>query len=155
MSVDWGPLKRAAAAARENAYAPYSNYRVGAALLAADGRIFVGCNVENASYGLTVCAERTAVGNAIVAGVREFRAIAVASAGSRAATPCGACRQVLAEFMSDREVCCFTPEDERRYGVSELLPVSFASSTLEAAVGAVDRDAAAFDEDSKTSGSSE
>lgn len=80
------------------AYAPYSNYRVGAALLADDGRIFLGCNVENASYGLSLCAERNAVAQAVAAGCRRFAAVAIAADSQRKASPCGACRQVLAEF---------------------------------------------------------
>ncbi len=89
----------AALAARAGAYARYSNFAVGAAILASDGHIFTGANVENASYGLTICAERVAVHTAIAAGHRGFRALAVATAGGL--TPCGACRQVLAEFCDD------------------------------------------------------
>ncbi len=81
-----------------HAHAPYSNYKVGAALLCADGTVFTGCNVENASYGLTNCAERTAVFSAVAAGKTEFTAIAVAASKEPAPFPCGACRQVLAEF---------------------------------------------------------
>jgi cytidine deaminase len=92
--------------ARRNAYAPYSRFRVGAALLTAGGRIVHGCNVENASYGLTVCAERNAIFKAIGEGEREFVAVAVtAGAGRPAASPCGACRQVLHEFAPGMWVC--------------------------------------------------
>jgi len=88
----------AATAVRANAYAPASKFLVGAAVLADDGRIFVGCNVENASYGLTICAERSAVSAAVAAGVRSLRAVAVMTDLDQPASPCGACRQVLAEF---------------------------------------------------------
>jgi len=91
-------LVRAASETLENAYAPYSQFRVGAALLCTDGTVFTGCNVENASYGLTNCAERTAVFSAIAAGHLEFEALAVVADGDALPYPCGACRQVLAEF---------------------------------------------------------
>jgi cytidine deaminase len=98
-------LLAAAAAARKHAHAPYSNYQVGAALLAEDGSVITGCNVENASYGLTICAERVAIGAAIAAGTRKFRAIAIVADGGPEPFPCGACRQVLAEFcQSDTPV---------------------------------------------------
>ncbi|TAG10918.1 MAG: cytidine deaminase [Verrucomicrobia bacterium] len=94
----WETLLEHAWAARENAYAPYSNFRVGAALLAADGSIFSGCNVENISYSLTQCAERVAIGSAVAAGKMEFLAIAVVADTQVPISPCGACRQVMAEF---------------------------------------------------------
>lgn len=93
-------LEIAAKAARK-AYATYSGYKVGTALLCADGKVFEGCNVENASYGLTVCAERTAVFTAIAAGRRDFVAMAVVADGDSMPYPCGACRQVLAEFCRE------------------------------------------------------
>jgi cytidine deaminase len=99
-------LVQAARAARASAYAPYSRYRVGAAVLTASGRIFSGCNIENASYGLTVCAERVAVWSAVAAG--EHTVVAVAVATHNGATPCGACRQVLAEFAPAGN----SPEDD-------------------------------------------
>jgi cytidine deaminase len=92
-------LIAAACAAREKAYAPYSNYQVGAALLAEDGRIFTGVNVENASYGLAICAERTAVFKMVAAGIQNFLAIAICT--ENAGSPCGACRQVMVEFAGD------------------------------------------------------
>src|SRR4029079_7789285 len=91
----------AASRARDRAYAPYSSYQVGAALLAADGRIFAGCNVENASYGLALCAERSAVAQAIAAGQKSFVALVVVTAGPEPGSPCGMCRQTLSEFASD------------------------------------------------------
>lgn len=94
----WAELAAAALAVRDQAYAPYSHFAVGAALLAADGRIFTGCNVENLSFGLTICAERSAVVQAVAAGCREFAALAVAADTREPVSPCGACRQVLAEF---------------------------------------------------------
>ena len=96
-------LCAAALQARQNAYAPYSGYRVGAALLTADGRVFTGCNIENSSFGLTNCAERTALFKAVSEGAREFTAIAIASNGSMP-YPCGACRQALNEFAPELRV---------------------------------------------------
>lgn len=132
--IDWKLLQRMARAASKKAYAPYSGYQVGAALLASDGRIFLGANVENASYGLAQCAERTAIGAAVVAGARKFVAIAIASPGSAPATPCGMCRQVLSEFPPSFPVRCFAetgaPTDST---VTELLPGAFGPAELAAA----------------------
>jgi len=97
-------LYSAAASARACAHAPYSKFPVGAALLGADGRIFGGCNVENASFGLTLCAERGALARAIADGARQFRALALVGGGSRLLTPCGACRQALHEFAPELAV---------------------------------------------------
>jgi cytidine deaminase len=123
-------LVAAAAGARRRAYAPYSRFRVGAALLAADGTVFTGGNVENASAGLTICAERVAVGNAVNAGAKRFVAVAIVTPG--AATPCGACRQVLAEF-GDCLVICADAHQRRRlreWRLAELLPEAFARPSL-------------------------
>lgn len=116
-------------AARQHAYAPYSRFRVGAALLADDGTIYVGCNVENASYGLTVCAERNAVAHALVSGARDFVAILVAT--ENGVTPCGACRQVLAEFNPQMTVVLVDEAGHQRmYSLAELLPAAFAADQL-------------------------
>ncbi len=96
--MEWLHLIDEAWNARANAYAPYSSFQVGAALLSADGRVFHGCNVENLSYGLTNCAERVAIGSAVAAGITRFLAVAVVADTEVPISPCGACRQVLAEF---------------------------------------------------------
>lgn len=123
-------LVRRARAVMENAYAPYSNFHVGAAIEADDGTIHVGCNVENASYGLTICAERMAVGAAVAAGKRRLVRIAVASAVEPPATPCGACRQLLAEFGLDLEIITAGPASQRRWRLRELLPEAFTREAL-------------------------
>lgn len=111
--------------ARERAYAPYSGYRVGAALEAMDGRVFIGCNVENASYSVTCCAERSALFSAVSAGARAFRRILVVAAG-RGPYPCGTCRQALSEFAPELEVSVVTDEGERReFTLDRLLPHPF------------------------------
>ena len=96
--MDYTSLIQAAISARERAHAPYSGFAVGAALRCADGTVFSGCNVENLSFGLTICAERVAVGAATAAGKRDFQCIAIAADTVEVISPCGACRQVLAEF---------------------------------------------------------
>ncbi|MDQ6654557.1 MAG: cytidine deaminase [Verrucomicrobiota bacterium] len=116
-------LIEAALSARGRAYAPYSRFGVGAAILSADGAIFTGCNIENISYGLTMCAERVAVGSAISQGANSFVAIAIVSDSAEPVVPCGACRQVLAEFRSDFRVLTATLSGESmEYRLDELLP---------------------------------
>ena len=122
-------LIEAAKAARTNAYAPYSVYRVGAAVLGSDGQVYTGCNVENVSYGLTVCAERTAVVKMVSEGCREVRAVAVATKDG--GTPCGQCLQTLLEFAldpADLKVCCVSEDgNEKAFTLAELLPHGFRS----------------------------
>ncbi len=115
-------LISAATASRQLAYAPYSNFQVGAALQAKDGRVFTGCNVENLSYGLTICAERSALFAAIAAGVREFSAIAIVADTREPISPCGACRQVMAEFGDFKVVCATLGGKVFESTVGELLP---------------------------------
>lgn len=124
-------LRAAAEAARAQAYCPYSGYAVGAALEAADGRVFVGCNVENASYGMTLCAERAALTAAVTAGAREFRRIAIVAGSEPPVAPCGACRQVLAEFGMDLLVESFGPAGSRRWRLGELLPDAFGARDIQ------------------------
>ena len=123
-------LVEAARAAQQQAYAPYSHYRVGAALEAEDGAVFVGCNVENASYGLTICAERAAVCAAIAAGARRIRRVVVVTDSDPPAAPCGACRQVLTEFGPAMSVEAVGPARAVRWSLSELLPAAFGPEQL-------------------------
>ncbi|HJU87218.1 MAG TPA: cytidine deaminase [Gemmatimonadota bacterium] len=118
-------LESLAGEARSRAYAPYSGYSVGAALEAADGSVFTGCNVENASYSVTCCAERSALFAAVSAGVRSFRRMVV-TAGGRAPYPCGSCRQALAEFAPELEVIVVTDDGARHaFTLDRLLPHPF------------------------------
>lgn len=119
-------LYQAALAAMGNAYAPYSHFSVGAAVRAADGRVFAGANVENASYGLSICGERAAVFGAVSGGVRELECICVVGATSQPISPCGACRQVLAEFNVGRVILANTQGDAKLCTLAELLPYSFS-----------------------------
>jgi len=122
-----GQLVASSITARERSYSPYSLFPVGAALLCADGTVFTGCNVENASYGLTNCAERTAVFKAVSEGYREFTGIAIcAEMGQQYVGPCGACRQVLAEFNADMPVVLCRPDGQTKTtSMTELLPMPF------------------------------
>jgi len=120
-------LITAAAKARESAYAPYSHFRVGAALLDEKNRLFTGCNVENASYGATCCGERTAIFKAISTGSRKIRRLAIVCDQDEPCMPCGICRQVMAEFAApDFELLAASPSGSfRRYTMTELLPDAF------------------------------
>lgn len=119
--MNWDPLVELAWAAREHAYAPYSKFAVGAAVLAADGRVFPGCNVENLSFGLTNCAERVAIGTAVAAGARQLVAVAVVADTEVPISPCGACRQVLSEF-GVRRVLLVNRTERLEFGLEDLLP---------------------------------
>ncbi len=124
-------LVDAALAAMKKAYAPYSRFRVGAALRSEDGRVFAGCNVENASYGATVCAERNAVAAAVVAGATAFDLLAIATRTSPPSPPCGLCRQVLGEFAPDLKILLVNPKGEVvRSKLSKLLPMNFNKEHL-------------------------
>jgi cytidine deaminase len=124
-------LIAAAAAARDNAYAPYSNFRVGAALLTDTGVVVTGCNIENVSYGATLCAERTAVAKAVSEGHRCFRAIAVVYDAVALARPCGLCRQVLMEFAPDADVIMAnTAGAYECESVRALLPAAFSPNSI-------------------------
>jgi len=123
-------LIEAARSAQLRAYAPYSNFRVGAALETVDGTVFTGCNVENASYGLTICAERAAVSAAVGAGARRFRRAVVVSDVDPPAAPCGACRQVLAEFGLDLPIDGVGSQRKVTWRLAELLPAAFGPEQL-------------------------
>jgi cytidine deaminase len=129
--MDSRQLIEEALRATRNAYAPYSKFKVGAALMARDGSVFTGCNVENSSYGLTLCAERVALVKAVSEGVTEFAAIALIADTDRPISPCGACRQVLAEFNLDMTVIMGNTAGKiEEASLSELLPRPFHSDSL-------------------------
>jgi cytidine deaminase len=128
---DWTALRERAMAAMENAYAPYSGFRVGAALLGEDGSIAIGCNVENASYPAGMCAERAAVAGMVAQGVRGFSAIVIATEAESPTPPCGICRQVLMEFAPDLAVLSVTRSGaEAQWSMSDLLPKAFTPTSL-------------------------
>jgi cytidine deaminase len=133
LAKDYATLVAQALAASSRAHAPYSRFHVGAAVLTASGETFAGCNVENASYGLTICAERAAVCAAVAAGHKQIVAVAVVTKGGH--SPCGACRQVLSEFGPTMDVIMADAEDASRVTTTtldKLLPSSFDASSLPA-----------------------
>jgi cytidine deaminase len=136
--IDPMPLLEAARKAAEAAYCPYSNFRVGAAVLASDGRVFRACNVENASFGLTICAERAAFFAAVAAGCRQFAALALVAGEEHPAYPCGACRQVMVEFCDpDFPVFAAAPgrlADYETLALRDLLPSPFAGTGQQARI---------------------
>lgn len=131
MNSDTEKLWQIALATREKAYAPYSNFKVGAAVKCKSGKIYSGCNVENASYGLACCAERNAIFSAIAAGEREFEEICIIADSNEPVAPCGACRQVLAEFGVKKIVMSNLNKDIKTMTMAELLPYGFGASALD------------------------
>lgn len=128
--MDAKELMKIACKARQNAYAPYSRYAVGAALLAESGKVYTGCNIENASYGLTCCAERNAIFAAVGAGERRFKMLAVAADSPEPVAPCGACRQVIAEFGIPLVVMGNLKEATKTMTAEELLPYGFGQESM-------------------------
>lgn len=128
--MDAKELMKMAIEARQNAYAPYSHFAVGAALLAESGKVYTGCNIENASYGLTCCAERNAIFAAVGAGERRFKMLAVAADSPEPVAPCGACRQVIAEFGIPLVVMGNLKEATKTMTAEELLPYVFGQESM-------------------------
>jgi cytidine deaminase len=131
--IDWAALEAQAFAVQTRAHAPYSHYQVGAALQVASGRVFTGCNVENASYGLAICAERSAIVQMVAAGERDPVALVVVTRGPKIGTPCGACRQTLAEFALDLPIHLAVEghaAPAELTSLEALLPHAFRSDTL-------------------------
>lgn len=128
--MDAKELMKIACKARQNAYAPYSHFAVGAALLAESGKVYTGCNIENASYGLTCCAERNAIFAAVGAGERRFKMLAVAADSPEPVAPCGACRQVIAEFGIPLVVMGNLKEATKTMTAEELLPYGFGQESM-------------------------
>jgi cytidine deaminase len=121
-------LIKEAISAQNKAYSPYSKFQVGAAIITKDGKIFTGCNIENSSYGLTICAERVALFKAVSEGHLDFEAIAISSSSGKPTFPCGACRQVLAEFNNKMKI--YLVNDDKTYNLSDLLPHSFTKDQM-------------------------
>lgn len=127
----WDELRRAADGARQNAYAPYSDFRVGAALMTQSGAVFTGCNLENASYGATMCAERAAVAAAVGAGERALRALVIVTGATRPTPPCGICRQVLVELAPALAIRSYAGSASADFDLPELLPDAFLRDQLD------------------------
>ncbi|MEO5903424.1 MAG: cytidine deaminase [Gemmatimonadaceae bacterium] len=124
-------LRDTAFAAMENAYAPYSRFRVGAAVRTTTGEVIAGCNVENAAYGEALCAERVAIAAAVARGMKEFEEIAIASESDEPAAPCGSCRQTMSEFAPDLKITSYSSNGKQvTWRLSDLLPEAFASNHL-------------------------
>lgn len=133
MTIDWPALESRAIAVRHNAHAPYSAYKVGAALLTKSGDVFTGCNVENASYGLCLCAERSAIAGMVAAGAKDPVALVVVTKGPKPGSPCGMCRQTLAEFALDLPIRLLAdghPSATRETTLALLLPDAFRAGDL-------------------------
>ena len=141
MSLSHLQIRRLATAARraaESSYAPYSAFRVGAAVLTSSGKIFAGCNIENASYGLTICAERAAVFKAVTEGRRKLVAVAVYTPTAHPTAPCGACRQVIHEFSPTAAILCVCDSSEQiETTLDQLLPAAFGPTDLSSSPRAV------------------
>lgn len=131
--MDYDFLVKKAMEARENAYAPYSGFRVGACIQTSDGRIYTGCNVENSSFGAAICAERTAIAKAVSEGSTKISAIAITSDSDRLTYPCGICRQVISEFAGDdiKIICSDKKGQYKIYGMNDILPHAFTREDME------------------------
>jgi cytidine deaminase len=140
--MKWDFLVKKALEAKKFAYVPYSGFHVGAAVLTSDGRIFTGCNVENASYGASICAERTAVVKAVSEGETKISAIAITSDSNTLTFPCGICRQVIAEFgIPEISLICSNKNGEyKEYSMTDILPHAFTRTDLEKAGESVGKD---------------
>lgn len=130
--MTYDKLIEAARKAKKNSYSPYSRYRVGSAVLTTDGKIYTGCNIENSSFSLTICAERTALFKAVSDGKKKFKAIVVSSDNEEFAFPCGACRQVISELAGDVDIILTNGKKNlKKFKTSDLLPYPFTPKNLE------------------------